>query len=104
MTKTLAARIKPVLPHIISIDQNGYVSGRQLSHSVRLVQDVMNYTDVNTIPELLLQIDFEKAFDSLEWNFIVQALKTFNFCNSFIHWIKVLYTNISSCIINNGNT
>ena len=46
--------------------------------------------------------DFEKAFDSLSWNFLFKSMETFNFGEFFIKWICLLYTNISSCIMNNG--
>jgi len=47
--------------------------------------------------------DFEKAFDSLHHDFIIECLKKFNFDEDIIKWIKLLYNNISSLIINNGN-
>ena len=46
---------------------------------------------------------FEKAFDSVEWNFITETLKIFGFGNSIIKWFKTFYTNISSTILNNGH-
>ena len=57
---------------------------------------------INQVPGLMVAIDFEKAFDSLSWNFLSNALRSFNFGNSFINWISVFYTNISSCVTNNG--
>ena len=47
-------------------------------------------------------LDFKKAFDSLEWNFILKALETFGFGASLIQWVKTFYNNIQSCVINNG--
>ena len=47
-------------------------------------------------------IDFEKAFDTVEWDFLFVALKQFNLDPTFIIWIKLLYTNIFSCTTNNG--
>ena len=47
-------------------------------------------------------IDFEKAFDSLNWNFLHKSLEFFGFGESFLGWIKTFYKNISSCVINNG--
>ena len=47
-------------------------------------------------------IDFEKAFDSIEWPFLFKCLKNFNFGDYFISWIRILYTNIKSCVGNNG--
>ena len=47
--------------------------------------------------------DFEKAFDTIEHNFINRALKYFKFGNDIIRWIDVFYKDISSCVINNGH-
>lgn len=51
---------------------------------------------------ILLFIDFEKAFDSVEWNFLFNVLKTFNFGDNFITWVNFLYTNPIFRIKNNG--
>ena len=47
-------------------------------------------------------MDFEKAFDSLNWSFIQRTFKHFNFGSSMINWVKTFYTNIESCVLNNG--
>ena len=47
-------------------------------------------------------LDFEKAFDSLEWDFMMKMLKQFNFGEEFIQWIKTLYYEPSIMIKNNG--
>ena len=52
---------------------------------------------------LLLLVDFEKPFDSLEWSFIERALNIFNFGESLRKWVKVFYTNIMSTILYNGD-
>lgn len=44
----------------------------------------------------MVTIDFEKAFGSLSWNFLSKTLKKFSFGESFIKWVDILYTNISS--------
>lgn len=44
---------------------------------------------------ILLFIDFEKAFDSVEWNFLFHVLKKINFGDNFITWVNILYTNQS---------
>ena len=56
------------------------------------------------IPGMLLFVDFEKAFDSLEWSFIEKTLNYYNFGRSLVAWISLLYTDISSCVQNNGWT
>ena len=59
---------------------------------------------MQNLPGQIILVDFEKAYDSLEWDFLFKALDKFNFGNSFKTWVKLLYTNISSCVMNNGKT
>ena len=101
-SKVIAARIIPVLPEIITSTQTGYVKGRFIGEAVRSIIDVMDYTKEQNIPGILLFIDFEKAFDSLDWNFMLKCLNVFGFGPSLIRWIETFYTNISSCVLNNG--
>ena len=69
-----------------------------------MIQDIIYFTENNNLPGIILAIDFQKAFDSIEWSFIKQALSKYNFGPSFIKWFDLFYTNISSCVINNGVT
>ena len=76
-SKVSAARIIPVLPKIINYTQTGYVKARLIGEAARLIFDVMDYTKKQNIPGILLFIDFEKAFDSLDWNFMLRSLNVF---------------------------
>ena len=51
---------------------------------------------------MLVAIDFQKAFDSVNRRFMVEALSAFNFGPSLIHWVQTSYKNISSTVMNNG--
>ena len=53
--------------------------------------DIFNYCENNKKEGVLLFLDLEKAFDSVEWNFLIKTLEKFNFGNDFINWIKILY-------------
>ena len=52
---------------------------------------------------MLLLIDFEKAFDSVSWDFLFDVLNFLNFGEDFKNWIKVFYKNIQSSVIVNGH-
>ena len=54
----------------------------------------MNITEELNKPGLLLIIDFEKAFESVFWDFINKILKFFNFGESIIKWVSVFYKNV----------
>ena len=80
----------------------GFLKNRTTGENIRLIDSTIKYASTKQIPGLLLFIDFEKAFDSIEWPFIERTLKHFNFGASLVTWFKLFYTNISSCIQNNG--
>ena len=101
-SKVIAIRIIKVLPEIIHCNQTGYVKGRFIGEAARSIMDVMDYTKKQNIPGILLFIDFEKAFDSIDWEFMVKCLDVFGFGPSLKGWIETFYKNISSCVINNG--
>ena len=102
MSKVIAARVKKVLPSIIHYNQTGYVKDRFIGEAIRSIFDIMDFTAKENIPGLLLFIDFQKAFDSVEWEFLIESLKKFNFGRDFLQWVKTFYNNIQSCVINNG--
>ena len=100
--KTIAARLKKVLPHLINNDQTGFLKGRFIGENIRLINSVIDYAEKQNIPGLLLFVDFEKAFDTLEWTFVEKTLSFYNFGEAIKSWIKLFYSNITSCIQNNG--
>lgn len=102
-SKAVAERLKAVLPSIINGQQKGFLKNRFIHENTRLIYDTLEYTETKDISGLLLILDFEKAFDCLEWNFLMKTLKRFNFGESFMQWVKVFYTNIKSCVVNNGS-
>ena len=67
-----------------------------------MMYDILSYTDKENIPGMLVLVDFYKAFDSLDWHFIEKTLDFFNFSECIKHWVKLFYTEISSCVFVNG--
>lgn len=71
---------------------------RHITNNIRLVLDILDYEDLIPNDSYLLFLDFYKAFDSLEHNFIFQALTKFGFGDSFCRAIRTLYRNNNSVI------
>jgi hypothetical protein len=63
--------------------------------------DLMHYLEENDVDGLLLLVDFEKAFDSIEWKFLQKALNSFNFGPSICKWFETFYVDSNSCVISN---
>ena len=77
----ISNRLKKVLDNIINENQKGFIAGRFLGENVRLIYDVLFESKKQNLPGLLLSIDFEKAFDTVSWKFIMKVLACFNFGN-----------------------
>lgn len=103
LAKCLALRLKKVIQDLIHPDQTGFLKGRFIVDNIRRLLEIMDYYDKENLPGLIFIADFEKAFDTINWNFIYQCLNIYNFGESFIKWIHVLYQNPCSKIINNGH-
>ena len=101
-SKAIAKRIEPLLSFLIHPDQTGFVKGRYIGENIRLISDIMEQTKNLNCPGILLSLDFQKAFDTLEWSCISSVLKMSNFGDSLRNWIKVLYTEVESTVLNNG--
>jgi hypothetical protein len=99
----IANRLKDVLPSLISEDQSGFIKDRYLGDNVRAIYDLIEYLNKNKKPGLLLCLDFEKAFDSLNWEFMFNVLKLFGFGEEFCKWIHIFYKNIKSTVAVNGS-
>ena len=62
--------MEKVLPEIIHSNQNAFVKGRSLFDAIRTIDDVMEYTKEKELSGILVAIDFEKAFDTLSFDFL----------------------------------
>ena len=78
------------------------MKGRFIGENISLTDGIIQYGTQHNVSGLLLFIDFEKAFDSLEWPFIFDTLRFFGFGPSLINWVRTFYCNIESCVLNNG--
>jgi len=91
ISKVIASRIQNVLSYIIHSNQTGYIKDRYIGETVRSVLDIVDFTGKENIPSLMIFIDFCKAFDALEWNFLFNCLDAFNSGHEFKQWISTFY-------------
>ena len=87
-SKALAKRLEKTLPEIIHYNQNAFVKGRTIFDAIRTIEDVKEHTKQKCLSGILVAVDFEKAFDTLNFNYLIRILHEFNFGPSFIQWIR----------------
>ena len=83
ISNVLASRLKSVISTIVDENQVAYVNNRFISESGRLISDVLEITNSLDIEGLLMTVDIEKAFDSINYFFLMCVLKKFGFGNDF---------------------
>jgi len=103
LTKVLSNRLQHALKEIISGDQTGYIKGRYIGENIRVIDDIVTYTTITNTEGYVVLLDFEKAFDMVNVDFLKASLRAHNFGPNFVKWIDILYTNINSCVMNNGH-
>ena len=75
---------------------------RSILDEIHLIRNIIDYCNQKNVPCILLDLDQEKAFDRVNHKFLAKALAHFGFKQNFIEWVKILYTNVSSCVLVNN--
>ncbi len=79
--RVLAARFKKILPYIVDEDQKGYVDKRNIS--IKLNEDVIFNCDKSGKQGIILYVDQSKAFDRVEWKWMILVLEKLHFGQKF---------------------
>ena len=102
LAKILARRLESVMPLIISEDQTGFIKGRQSYSNIRRLLDVTLSPASPNSPELVISVDAEKAFDRVEWSYLLFSLQQFGFSSNFISWVRLLYSSPYASVCTNS--
>uniref|UniRef100_A0A2D4NGC4 Reverse transcriptase domain-containing protein n=1 Tax=Micrurus spixii TaxID=129469 RepID=A0A2D4NGC4_9SAUR len=97
----ISERLKKILSKIIHSDQNGFLPNRQMKTNTRLIMDVLECYEMHSSkPMVLMFLDAQNAFDTLNWN----QLTNMKFGENFVGLIKTIYKVQMSKVIVNGET
>ena len=102
-SKVLALRMSRVLEGVIHPDQTCAVPGRKITDSLVLIRDTICYARDRKVPLIVLNLDFEKAFDRVSHQYLFRVLRKVGFPDRIIAWVGLLYRDITSKILVNGH-
>jgi len=103
LAKILTNRAKKILPSIVNSDQTCSVAGRSILDNAHLLRNVQDYVEQKDIGAVFVSLDQRKAFDRVNWWYLRQVLEKFGFGPNFCKWVKILYTDINSSVLCNGD-
>jgi hypothetical protein len=78
-TKTLTLRLTPQAKKLISVTQTSFILGRYILEGVVILHEVLHELRVSNLRGVILKLDFEKAYDKVQWGFMMDVLRRKNF-------------------------
>ena len=102
--RILAARLNPAAQLLVHPDQTGFIKGRLITDNGILLTSLIEYAeyDPTAISGAMIFLDFEKAFDSVEWEWMFATLAARGLPASFIHMVRMMYNSPCASVIVNG--
>jgi hypothetical protein len=103
LAKVLAGRLTKVIGSVIPHTQSAFVKGRSLVEGVVVVNEVIDYAKKSGKDCLILKVDFEKAYDSVDWGFLDYLLGRFGFNEKWRGWMRACVFGGKMSILVNGS-
>ena len=103
LAKVLARRLAAVMNFIISTSQSTFLKGRNLVDGVLVVNELVDYAKKAKKECLIFKVDFEKAYDSVDWGFLEYMMRRVGMCDKWVAWIKACVFGSTMFVLVNGN-
>ncbi|CAN0837506.1 LINE-1 retrotransposable element ORF2 protein [Linum grandiflorum] len=103
ISKILAKRLSMVLPELISAGQSAFIKGRLISDNILAAHELLRlYQRHKVSPRCAVKVDIMKAFDMVDWNFLLNVLRAMHFPDLFVHWIQLCLESTKMSVNING--
>ena len=103
LTKVLANRLKGVLAKVISMSQNAFVEGQQIMDVVLIANEAINSILKSNRGAILCKLDIEKAYDHVDWSFLLAVLEKMRLGERWRRWIKWCLSTARLSVVVNGS-
>ncbi|RVW97112.1 Transposon TX1 uncharacterized 149 kDa protein [Vitis vinifera] len=87
LAKVLANRLKKVLGNVVYVDQNAFVMSKQILDASLIANEVIDFWHKHKDKWLICKLDIEKAYDNINWNFLIKVLHKMDFGSRWMEWI-----------------
>lgn len=105
ITKILANRLKKILKSLISPHQYAFVPERLIQDNIMVAHKAFHYLKLKkkgSVGQMAVKIDFNKAYDRVEWDFLREVLRKLGFHAIWIQWVMECVSTVYFSIFANG--
>uniref|UniRef100_A0A8C5Q7B2 Reverse transcriptase domain-containing protein n=1 Tax=Leptobrachium leishanense TaxID=445787 RepID=A0A8C5Q7B2_9ANUR len=102
MAKMMATRLNPLINNLVHPDQTGFIPSREARDNTQRAIALVHMAHNTKTPTLFLSIDAEKAFDRVDWSFLMETMSMLGFGPRWRMWIRSLYSNPKASLRVNG--
>lgn len=107
VSNILCARLKVILPQLVSPTQGAFVAGRLISDNLLIAHEMVHglKTNPNCRRDFIaIKTDMSKAYDRVEWDFLEIIFQKMGFDSKWIHWMMMCIRSITYTVLLNGQT
>ena len=103
LAKVLAGRLKKVIAKVIFDNQNAFIAGRNILDGVVVVNEVVDLAKRSKKKCLILKVDFQKAYDTVNWKYLDYMMERMGFNASWRKWMTACISSNSISVLVNGS-
>ena len=102
LAKVLANRLKKVIGKVVSLDQNAFVTGRQILDASLIANEVIDAWNKRVENGVICKLDIEKAYDSINWQFLLKVMEKMGFGSKWLRWMWWCISTAKFSVMVNG--
>lgn len=102
ITKVLSNRLRLILPELVSSQQTAFTRDRHIAENFLATREILQHVTSSGRKAIFAKIDFAKAFDSIDWAFLLDVMRARGFPTRWIGWIQTILASSQSRIVING--
>lgn len=101
-SKVLANRLNRHIDMLVDLTQSAFIKGRCIIDNIITAQELIFFMQKHRLPGLLLKVDFAKAFDTVDWKFLLDLLRARGFSSKWTGWIDSIFSSSKASFLING--
>ncbi|XP_071714226.1 uncharacterized protein [Rutidosis leptorrhynchoides] len=103
IAKLLSNRLRKVIPNLVGFEQSAFIKGRNILDGALIANETFNFLKHYRLKSLIFKVDFEKAFDCLNWDYLMEIMEIMGFGSKWRGWILSCLKSASVSILVNGS-